>query len=60
MVAIRIKNPCLCNCGEESTRGCHGLKDGELYDEYFCDNCYNKTNQTKKVRIEDEQSESGF
>lgn len=31
-----------CKCGAESTRGCHGIKDNEVYDAYYCDECYNK------------------
>ena len=29
-----------CSCGQESTRGCHGIRDGEVYDEYYCEDCY--------------------
>ena len=31
-----------CECGEESTVGCHGITEGEVYDEYYCDKCWNK------------------
>ena len=31
-----------CKCGEESTRGCHVIKDGVVLTEYQCDKCYNK------------------
>jgi hypothetical protein len=31
-----------CKCGAESTRGCHGVRDGEVYSEYFCDEHFNK------------------
>lgn len=31
-----------CACGAESTRGCHGFTNGVLYNEYYCDDCYNK------------------
>jgi hypothetical protein len=31
-----------CSCGEESTKGCHGVTDGVVYSQYFCDKCYNK------------------
>ena len=34
----------LCSCGEESDYGAHGLRDGEIYDEYFCEKCWNKKN----------------
>lgn len=33
-----------CECGEESTKGCHGFKNEKMYSEYFCDSCYNKRN----------------
>ena len=29
-------------CGVESDYGCHGLKNGEVYDEYYCERCYNR------------------
>ena len=32
----------LCACGEESVYGCHGFKDNEIYDVYYCEKCYNK------------------
>lgn len=31
-----------CPCGEESDYGCHGFRDGELFDEYLCKKCYYK------------------
>lgn len=31
-----------CPCGEESVYGCHGVREGEVYTEYFCKVCYNK------------------
>jgi len=31
-----------CECGQESTKGCHGIKDEEVYSEYYCDECFNK------------------
>lgn len=33
-----------CSCGKDSTKGCHGFKNDELYSEYFCDPCFNKRN----------------
>lgn len=36
----RLENNCAC--GAESTRGCHGFRDGEIYDEYYCDECFKK------------------
>ncbi len=29
-----------CDCGEESTKGCHGVKEGEIFSIYYCDLCY--------------------
>ena len=35
-------NEDICDlCQEESTKGCHGVKDGVIYSEYYCDDCYN-------------------
>ena len=31
----------VCKCGKESDYGCHGVKDGKNYDEYYCKECYN-------------------
>jgi hypothetical protein len=31
-----------CPCGAESTHGAHGFRDGELYDEFWCQECWNK------------------
>lgn len=31
-----------CKCGAESTKGCHGVRNGQIYSEHFCDSCYNK------------------
>ena len=33
-----------CPCGEESVYGAHGIRDGEIYSEYFCEKCWNKRN----------------
>lgn len=35
-----MNNAC-CICGQESTHGCHGIKDGAVYSEYFCETHYN-------------------
>lgn len=32
----------LCPCGKDSDIGAHGFRDGELYDEYWCLECWNK------------------
>ena len=31
----------LCKCGQESTHGAHGVRDNEVFSEYFCQKCYN-------------------
>lgn len=31
-----------CQCGKPSEYGCHGVKNGEVYDEFLCKECYNK------------------
>jgi hypothetical protein len=41
-----------CKCGKESTRGCHGFMDGEIYNEYYCDECYNR-----KDSLEEKENE---
>ena len=38
-----------CKCGDESTINGHGVKDGKVYSEYWCDSCYNK----KDVKAKD-------
>lgn len=30
-------------CGAESEIGAHGIKNGQVYDEYYCHACYKKT-----------------
>lgn len=37
-----LESPDLCNCGKESDYGCHGIRDQQMYDEYYCKECYNK------------------
>lgn len=38
-----------CNkCGMESHYGAHGIRDGKVYSEYWCERCYNSRN-TKKI-----------
>jgi hypothetical protein len=32
----------LCECGEESDYGCHGVREGSAYSEYYCRECYLK------------------
>lgn len=31
-----------CACGKEAAIGAHGIKDGQVYDEYYCEECWNK------------------
>lgn len=33
--------PCY-GCGEESSYGCHGVTDGDVFDEYWCEACFSK------------------
>ncbi len=35
-----IEDPC-CKCGRESAIGGHGIREGAIYDEYYCEDCYN-------------------
>lgn len=42
-----------CKCGKESTKGCHGIKNEEIYSEYYCDDCFNKRKQEKEDETED-------
>ncbi len=30
-----------CACGAESAYGCHGVRDGQVFSEYFCKECKN-------------------
>lgn len=31
-----------CACGKESEYGAHGVRDGQVYSEYFCKKCKNE------------------
>lgn len=57
-----IEDPCVV-CGAESTHGCHGFKDGEVYSLYFCDRHINKrkrdANEEVLLEIPESQDESG-
>jgi hypothetical protein len=33
-------NEDICKCGKETTKGCHGIEDGSIYSEYYCDTCF--------------------
>jgi hypothetical protein len=35
----------LCKCGMASDFGGHGVKDGKVYDEYYCKECYHKEHE---------------
>ena len=35
-------------CSEDSTRGCHVVREGELHSEYYCDTCYNRKHCERK------------
>jgi hypothetical protein len=37
----QIEDPCK-GCGKESEYGAHGIRDQEVYDEYWCGPCYHK------------------
>ena len=47
--AIRVDLPIfpitLCKCGKERDYGCHGVKDREVYSEYYCKECYHKEHE---------------
>lgn len=34
-----------CKCGKESDFGCHGVKNSEVYSEYYCKECYHKEHE---------------
>jgi hypothetical protein len=36
-----------CKCGQPSDIGCHGIKEGVVYDEWYCERCYNKQKRSK-------------
>lgn len=37
-----------CFCGAESEIGCHGIRDGVVYDEYYCLEHYNKKKRNQQ------------
>ncbi len=47
----QIEDPCQ-ECGKESDYGAHGIRNGEVYDEYHCEECYNKVDSKEKVENE--------
>ena len=40
-------------CKEESSYGAHGIRNWEIYDEYYCEKCYNTKNRINKKDVED-------
>lgn len=37
----QVVNEDVCQvCNQESTKGCHGVKEGSIYSEYYCDECF--------------------
>lgn len=50
----QIEDPC-CVCGEESDVGCHGYKDGQIYDIYYCNSHYHA--QTTKTFSKEKEPE---
>ena len=56
MTELVVKNEddrCM-KCGKESTKGCHGIKDAEIYSEYYCDECFSHRNYVKETGNEKE------
>ncbi len=51
-----VENEEKCGCGKESTRGCHGVKDGQIYSEHFCDGCFHDRNSKDQLGGKDEVS----
>ena len=37
-----------CTCGEESTKGCHGVKEGVIYSKYYCDKCFHNRKEVEE------------
>jgi hypothetical protein len=34
-----------CSCGKEAEYGAHGIKEDEVYSEYYCEKCWNNRNK---------------
>ncbi len=47
----------LCTCGKESEFGCHGISNGEIYDEYYCEECYNVKKRGGTTPVEESVDE---
>lgn len=41
-IAVIIEVTDNCDCGNQSDYGAHGIRDGEIYDEYYCEECWSK------------------
>lgn len=39
---IHITTTNVCECGQDSDFGCHGIRNEEIYSEYYCTDCYNR------------------
>lgn len=35
-----------CVCQKESDVACHGIRDGQVYDEFYCESDYNTKKRT--------------
>jgi hypothetical protein len=42
MVGLSKQFEDVCSCGLPSEFGAHGITANVIYDEYFCQNCWNK------------------
>lgn len=46
-----------CPCGKPSEVGAHGIRDGVVYDEYYCEDCYNQVRRRTYDQTDEGQSE---
>jgi len=53
----QIEDPCLV-CGAESDFGAHGIRDGEVYSEYFCEKHYHAKDEKMQPLQEEEENNS--
>ena len=49
-----IEDPCYI-CGADSDYGCHGIKNGEAYSEYFCNKHYNAHGSLKLAQGDEDE-----
>lgn len=48
-----------CACGAESDYGAHGVSNGEIYDEYYCEACWNNKGRVEpKEEVEETKDAS--